>query len=310
MAARTGMPSSTETQARLHALGHEITPAMLAGTRALYANAIEPPSSAECVVHRDITYGSHERHRLDLFVPNDVNAHGLPVLLFVHGGGFIAGDKGGANEPYYSNVGVWAAKQGFVGATVNYRLAPAATWPSGIEDIERAMRWLHENVDQHGGDPSHIVLFGQSAGATHVGGYVASRSDSRPCQAAAAVMFSGLYDLLSLEHSPREHAYFGTDASRFAEQSPLPGLLTSSLSCLYAVSELDPSSFRSQALRLVTAHLETRGLCPRMHHLRGHNHLSPVLSLGAEEGEVSRLLRDFVCDPGADYRRSSSSSSS
>jgi len=283
----------------LAALGRDITPAMIDGTRKVYANRVRRPSDALCSVLRDCAYGPHERHRLDLFIPVAPAARPRPVLVFVHGGGFVAGDKGGPDDAFFNNIGSWAADQGFVAVTLTYRLAPAAPWPAGIEDLERAMAWLQAQLPAHGGDPAHIVLMGQSAGAVHVAGYIASRGSRRPSQIAAAVMVSGLYDLTTLAHSPREHAYFGTDASRFVEQSPLPGLLRSELPCLYVVAELDPPSFQAQAAQLVRDHLAARGQWPRMQYLSGHNHLSTVMQIGSPDDDFGPELRSFVKAPHA-----------
>ena len=96
-----------------------------------------------------------------------------PVLVFVHGGGFVMGDKGAPDAPFYNNVGLWAARSGCIGVTMTYRLAPAAPWPAGSEDVGAAVQFLHEAVERWGGDPKSIFLMGQSAGAVHVAGYVA-----------------------------------------------------------------------------------------------------------------------------------------
>ena len=67
-----------------------------------------------------------------------------PVLLFVHGGGFIAGDKHTEGSPFYSNIGAWAVKNGFTGVNMTYRLAPANPWPAGIEDIRAAVEFIQK----------------------------------------------------------------------------------------------------------------------------------------------------------------------
>jgi triacylglycerol lipase len=97
---------------------------MLGGTTQLFA-AMAKGSDPAVEIIRDFEYGAHERHRLDLFRKRDIQ--GVPVLVFVHGGGFVMGDKRSAESPFYDNIGTFAALQGFVGVTINYRLAPSAT---------------------------------------------------------------------------------------------------------------------------------------------------------------------------------------
>jgi triacylglycerol lipase len=88
--------------------------------------------------------------------------------MFLHGGGFVTGDKGCRGEPLYDNFGGFAVESGFVGVTINYRLAPVVMHPSGAEDVLRAVNFLVGQVAQYGGDPERIVLMGHAAGAAHV----------------------------------------------------------------------------------------------------------------------------------------------
>ncbi|GHH39417.1 carboxylesterase/lipase family protein [Lentzea cavernae] len=100
---------------------------------------------------------------------------GLPVMVFVHGGGFVAGS--GRAEMY---DGTAFARDGVVLVTVNYRLGiagfldlPGAPANRGLLDVVAALRWVRENIAGFGGDPGNVTVFGQSAGATIVGGIMA-----------------------------------------------------------------------------------------------------------------------------------------
>ncbi|MFX9688552.1 alpha/beta hydrolase, partial [Acinetobacter baumannii] len=81
-------------------------------------------------VERDVKYGPAERHLLDVFVP-EKNPGARPVLIYVHGGGFVAGNKRPPNSPFYDNILLWAVNNGCVGVNTTYRLAPASPWPAG-----------------------------------------------------------------------------------------------------------------------------------------------------------------------------------
>ncbi|OKK08788.1 carboxylesterase/lipase family protein [Streptomyces sp. CB02400] len=101
---------------------------------------------------------------------------GLPVMVFVHGGGFVAGSTRSA---LYD--GSAFARDGVVLVTLNYRLGiagfldlPGAPANRGLLDVVAALRWVRENVAAFGGDPHNVTLFGQSAGATVVGGVLAA----------------------------------------------------------------------------------------------------------------------------------------
>jgi len=161
----------------------------------LYA-ALQPKEPyAWLKVARDLGYGPAERNVLDVFAAPDAG-RGKPVVVFVHGGGFVRGAKRAEGTPFYDNVALWAAGYGLVGVTINYRLAPDSTWPSGIEDLGAVVAWLKTNIAQYGGDPNKVVLWGHSAGAAHVADYLASQASRGTVGGiAGAVLTSGFYDL-------------------------------------------------------------------------------------------------------------------
>jgi len=280
---------------QIRRLGFELTPAQIQATMALMA-PLAPRPGPDVVVHRDLVYGPDPRHRLDVFVPVACVPNGAatraPVVVFVHGGGFIRGDKGTPDAPFYNNVGVWAARSACIGVTMTYRLAPAAAWPAGSEDVGAAVRFLHSNVEKLGGDPNRIFLMGQSAGAVHVAGYVAEPHGS--AIVAGAIMVSGLYDVPRADRNPFQAAYYGEDATRYAEQSTRERLAETSIPCFYTVSEFDPPDFQRQAAWLVEAYTARQGRWPRLMQLAGHNHLSSVLQIGSPVDTLGPELLRFI----------------
>jgi len=278
---------------QLARLGQELSPEMIRETNQIFAEAnggVHPDTQ----VTRDIAYGPDPRHRLDIFRKDGTT--GACVLLFVHGGGFVMGDKHTEGSPFYTNVGDMAARYGMVGVTMTYRLAPGHQFPSGVEDMALAIAWLRENIAQHGGDPDKIVLCGQSAGATHVASYVAQRAHhvAPGGGVAGAILLSGIYDTRSCTPNQFHVAYYGADPKGWGAASCMAGLLNSDVPLLLTVSELDPQDFQTQAGQLVGAWSVAHAAYPEMHLLTGHNHLSPVLSIGSPEKEVERMIAGFV----------------
>ena len=285
----------TETiRQRVRALGSAMTPQFFGDSLAMFAPLALKPESVGCIVERDIAYGPHQRHRLDLFRP-DAAVPGAPVLVYVHGGGFIQGDKGAPEAPFYNNIGAWAAANGMIGVTITYRLAPDHPWPAGAEDLAAAVDWLRANVAERGGDPVKIFISGQSAGGAHVASYVALshlHGDGPPV--AGAIMLSGFYDVARAHHSPFENAYYGTDAGRFAEQGSLEGLIASSIPCLFTIAEYDPYNFQYQASLVVQDWFAAKKEWPRMLYLPDGNHMSAALAIGSEGDPLSAELAAFI----------------
>jgi acetyl esterase/lipase len=105
-------------------------------------------------------YGSHPRQVLDVFRPKGVaNA---PVVLFVHGGAWMFGDKNLFG--LYRSVGRFLASHGIVAVLINYRLSPEVKYPAHVQDLARAFAWTRRNIAKYGGDPDRIALCGHSAG--------------------------------------------------------------------------------------------------------------------------------------------------
>lgn len=270
----------------------------LGQTRNLYI-PLHPVAPFDGVkIHRDIRYGPDERNRLDLFVHGGGTRELQPALIYVHGGGFIGGDKYTPGTPFYDNVGVWAVRHGMAGINITHRLAPQHPWPAVIEDIAAAMQWLRENGDKRGIDAGRVFLMGQSAGAAHVASYIAHPEIYAPAGhgLAGAVFMSGLYNLTTMQADDLMTAYFGKDPSLYAERSSLKGLKQSSLPIMVVLPEHEVGLFEDQALEVLAALKERDSHLPRFIHLIGHNHLSGILHLGLEGDMLGPRLVEFIND--------------
>lgn len=101
---------------------------------------------------------AHERQVLDIYAPDD--ARDLPVVFWIHGGGWQTGDK--TDVQIKPRV---FAERGFVFVSTNYRLLPHVEMDVLIRDVAKSLGWVHKNIVEHGGDPSRIFVMGHSAGA-------------------------------------------------------------------------------------------------------------------------------------------------
>ncbi|MFT3927291.1 MAG: alpha/beta hydrolase [Myxococcales bacterium] len=134
---------------------------------------------------KDVPYlGSGDSsHTLDVVRPRDADHRaGLPVVLYVHGGGFETCSK----ETHWMMAGQFA-RAGYVVFNINYRLAPEHPFPAGLEDVCSAYLWVLDNAERFGGDHSRIVVAGESAGGNLVTSLAMATCVERPEPWARAV---------------------------------------------------------------------------------------------------------------------------
>jgi triacylglycerol lipase len=269
--------------------------------KALYAPLLaDMPRGAEPV--RDIVYGADERHRLDVY-PAVGAAGRAPVVVFLHGGGFIRGDKADREA-----VGHYFSRHGVLAVLSNYRLGPKHRWPAGAEDVSSVLAWARANVDAYGGNPDHIVLAGESAGAAHVAAatLVKRFHPAEGLKIAGAFLASGVYNA-ALEFlartqlgiatpDPRNEAYFGTDFASYRAMSTVELIDAAPFPLAITYAELDPVQMQAQAgelfARLVTRH----GFQPQIGVVANHNHLSQVCAINSGDDALAAPLLAFVRD--------------
>jgi len=263
-------------------------------TEKLYAPLAEREPYAGVLVRRDVRYGTDARNLLDVFTPDKPQA-GQPVLVFVHGGAFMRGERRTGDSPFYDNIMLWAVRQGMVGVNMTYRLAPAHPWPAAQQDIQSALKWVRENIAASGGNPQRIILMGHSAGAAHVAQYVGHpQFHVAPGSGlAGAVLLSGLFDPVTAESNPPLQAYFGKDAAQYPARSAVPGLVAAKVPLLLAYAELDPQDFHTQSEQLNAA-LCKAGQCPGLYKLMGHSHMSEIYSINSADKTVGNLMKQLV----------------
>jgi len=276
--------------AQLRALDPAITMELAQSSWALLTPFHEKAGYTAPKIDRDLRYGDDPRHRLD--VHNAGGESNAPVFVFVHGGGFVRGDKHIPGTPQYDLVGAWAVRHGYIGVTMTYRLAPEHKWPSGAEDVAGAVAWLRQNIARYGGDPDKIVLAGNSAGAVHVASFAAGQGGADPASVAGVAMLSGIYEVRTPQPGAPEHAYYGPDPD--PETATLPGLLKAPVPLLFSVSERDPSFFQEAAAGVVSAWQERHGTVPDLVWVEGHNHMSTIGSLTIDESALGTALARFI----------------
>jgi acetyl esterase/lipase len=285
-------PMPEEIAWKLLELGHVID---LPKNAAIYAPLQQKEPYRGVRIDRDLRYGAGERNLLDVFMP-DTPSSQRPVLIFVHGGGFTAGDKRTGDSPFYDNVMLWAVKNGFVGVNTTYRLAPQSPWPAAAEDLAATVQWVSDNIGSRGGDPARVFLMGHSAGAVHVASYV-SHPEFHKVKGgglAGAILLSGIYELNGEATGEPEKAYFGTDLSLYPARSSLQGLRATKLPLMIAAAELEPPRFNQQFELLKEVVCKGAQGCPRAIMLPQHSHMSEVYSINTSDDRLGDAILEFV----------------
>lgn len=199
-------------------------PALLSGVDRLTGGG----AGVERVV-ADVTYGSHGQ-KLDIYRPKGRNDDRPPVILFVHGGSWRDGSRGG-----YAFAGRSFARAGYLALVMDYRKLPEFRFPAFHYDVAEAVRWAHDEAAGYGGDPNALFLVGHSAGA-HIA--VLAALDPRYLQSVAlddeaisgVIGISGPYDFYPFTAQSARDAFAGatpgeTQPINFARADAPPMLL-------------------------------------------------------------------------------------
>lgn len=247
-------------------------------------------------VSTDEAYGPDAKQTLDVYQPRGANH--LPVIVFVHGGAFVSGDKN-LNEEISANILYYFARHNFLGINANYRLAPKSIYPAAAQDIGNVVAWIKENAKRFGGDPQRIYVAGHSSGALHVATWA---FDPRIHGTAGpgisgVVLISGRLKVDNRSDDPngkRVEEYFGTDTSLYADRSPVNFGAQSPLPTFIVAAEFDNPFLDVYSAELFAKMSAARSKCPRFLQMAGHNHQSVIASINTVDERLGRAILEFV----------------
>jgi len=249
-------------------------------------------------VRRNLAYGGDARQLLDLYIPTRLKEL-APVLLYFYGGSWQSGSKA-----HYRFLGQAFASKGIVTAVADYRLYPPARFPDFVADGALALRFIHENIASHGGDPSRIFLSGHSAGA-----YIATMLAANASYLNAAktspewikgiIGIAGPYDFLPLRDPKLIEIFHGKDDPNtqpiYFVDRKLPPMLLAHGGKDKTVSPRNATRMATK-LRSVDSHVDVI-VYP------GLGHIGIILSLVAGFRWLAPLRRDmlrFIAGLGAE----------
>ena len=254
----------------------------------LFREMKEPYPGVKVV--RDISYGAAPLNRLDVFTPQAAQPGGRMVVIFAHGGGFERGDKRQGGSPFNDNLMLFLNQHGMVGVDIDYRLAPKNHWPDAQQDLASTIRWVKANIGQYGGDPNRIALWGVSAGASLIAGYLSHPEFYGPGGPGVkgAVLHSGFY-----VNAEEGSAYFGQNPKELSERSALEGMKKLNIPLMISHTEVDLPDAITQAENADKA-LCAVGHCPTYAVYKDHSHISQMYSVGTPDTSVSGPVLQFL----------------
>jgi acetyl esterase/lipase len=250
---------------------------------------------------KDIAYytgaGQHPiKHKLDLFLPD--GRKDFPVVLFVHGGAWLHGDKSFLG--FYSSIGRALAARGIGVAVTNYRLSPAVKHPEHVKDVARAFAWVHKNIGKYGGRADRLFVCGHSAGG-HLVALLAT--DERYLRAEGlssknvrgVIPISGVYDipdgLLPRVFGNGPNAGKNASPIRYA-RAALPPFLV-----LWADKDLDWCG-KEASEEFVKALKDKGNKVVNAVEIKESNHYSIIMQAALPNSVVSRAIVNFILAHG------------
>ncbi|KAF7761429.1 CAZyme family CE10 [Agaricus bisporus var. burnettii] len=260
------------------------------------------------IAKKTFKYGDTDRHFLDIYWPpvQPTSSNGkTPILFYVYGGGFVAGDRNSL-APFdlmLSSLGAFFARRGFITIIPDYRLAPEFKYPTPVEDILNAIKWTlnhgSELITPTTLDPDldSLTLAGHSAGAVHAATSILHptliplESDLRK-KIKGVVLMSGPFHFPPITEIQVFEAYYGTEKNA-REKSPLSLLLKwidtkpkeSLPKILLIEAQYEPEWIFDMGVdyqKVLEWHL---GEAVPMVIGKGHNHISLICSPSSGEGE-------------------------
>lgn len=273
-------------------------------------------ATPEIIAHQEIAYAnlpSVEAKWLSLDVYTGRAMTKAPVLLYIHGGAWVGGDKSGGLLDVREQMARFFIGHGYVFVTANYRLSPAAKHPAQVQDVARALAWVEDRIGNYGGDGERVFVCGHSAGA-HLASLVVD--DPRYLQALGKKhafvqgiisLDTGAHDLVPTAQYPQTanakgrnvfELTFGRDPQVLREASPLhqvgPGKGIPPHLLVFA-ADMPPASLDKpeKEARMAEA-LRAAGVRAEICDASFHTHYSLMADLGSDGDPVAPAILAFT----------------
>jgi len=264
------------------------------------------PERDDVVVHADIAYArAHEKQKLDVYAPREVK--GAPIVLFVHGGFWVSGDRRAPEHGpgLYGTLGESLARRGIFAVIPSYRINTRIE--NMLDDVTRAIVWTRKNAARFGGDPMRLYLMGHSAGGHLVALLTLdpswlARHSLTPEMLRGTIALSAIWDLVAMRDAQPDrfndsvtYRVFGKDDEVLRRFSPLSHIKERRPPFLLILAERDFAFLLPQAQSALEA-MQAADTEATLQLIRGYDHLDVVQRFGEKNDPVLKHVANFVLE--------------
>ncbi len=242
----------------------------------------------------DVAYGPEDDQDIDIYLPDDATATNVPVFMFIHGGSWTHGYKEwlGFMAPAFTTLPA-------IFVSVAYRLAPDTKFPLPVEDCRNALKWVYENIGEHGGDRNRIFVGGHSAGG-HLAAMLTLELDALEASGLprdvlkACFPVSGVFDLVGRDEERLGPLLSSPADARAA--SPIQLVEGNRTPFLFAIGEIDFPELIPQSHAMADALRNQSGTVELMD-MPGEDHFNISLQGGNPDGPWVTRVREWMSNP-------------
>jgi acetyl esterase len=239
-----------------------------------------------------LAYGTDPRQFVDVFSPGPKPNAPVPVIVFIHGGGFTRGDVSTPGFFQYDNIGKFFARNGYIFVNVEYRLAPQFMWPAGGQDFASAIDWTRKHIAAYGGNPKQIFVMGHSAGGAHAAHYTFDtriQVNGGNDGVIGSILLSPVVGYDNIKNSP---AYYGTAPT--PDMAPLNHVNERKIPVFIGFAQYDPQPMQVDIGLLFSALCARDKQCPAVKMAQQHSHISEVFHINTADDTFGSDLLTFI----------------
>jgi acetyl esterase/lipase len=249
----------------------------------------------EVEIKHDLTYydgaeADKKKHKLDLYLPKGKTD--FPVVMFVHGGGWVFGDK--VFFGVHEGVGKMFARHGVGAVVTNYRLSPGVQHPEHIKDVARAFAWTYKHIAEYGGRPDELFLCGHSAGG-HLVSLLATDESYLKAEALSLKNVKGVMPISGVYGIPDNmfNEVFGKDPVERKNAAPINHVHEGCPPFLIVYADHDYPFCDAMSEEFCKA-LKAKNVSAETLKIKDRNHIDVIGNTTKDDDPCAKALLEFV----------------